>query len=257
MNNKIQVMIKDFVKHYSETRKVKTKWEEPLVAYADAMDSMFYNLKSVVGTLHALPEDLLPEGKTVVTYFIPFAKGIIESNIKGKESSEIWARAYVETNQLILDLNIFVKDELEKLGCKTEITPATHNFDSEKLISNWSHRHVAFIAGLGTFGINNMLITDKGCCGRIGSFITDLKIQPTKRKDGENCLYKHTGQCKKCVDRCVNDALTVGGFDRHKCYEMCLYNAKLYLDLGLCDVCGKCLVDIPCSSLNPLKSTLS
>lgn len=256
MNNKIQSMIKEFVKHYSETRKVQTKWEEPLIAYANTMDSMFYNLKSVVGPLHAMPRELLPEGKTVVAYFIPFGKGVVESNITGKESSEIWARAYIETNQLILDLNIFIKEELEKLGYKTEITPATHNFDSKKLISNWSHRHVAFIAGLGTFGINNMLITDKGCCGRIGSFITDLKIEPTKRRDGENCLYKYSGTCKKCVDRCVNDALTVDGFDRHKCYEMCLYNAKQYPDIGLCDVCGKCLVDIPCSLVNPMKSTL-
>ena len=52
----------------------------------------------------------------------------------------------------------------------------------KNLISDWSHRHVAVIAGLGKFGLNNMLITDNGCCGRVGSFITDLKIEPTKRK---------------------------------------------------------------------------
>ena len=65
-----------------------------------------------------------------------------------------------------------------------------------------------------------MIITDSGCCGRIGSFITDLKMEPTKRGNGENCLYKHMNVCKKCVDRCVNNALDVAYFNRNKCYEM-------------------------------------
>ena len=254
MNNKVQLMIKQFVKHYSETRDVKTKWKEPLVAYADATDDMFYNLKNVVSPSHALPKDFLPEAKTVVAYFIPFDEIIVKSNIVGKESSQIWAKSYIETNQLILDLNTFIKSELHKSGYESNIIPATHNFNEKKLISDWSHRHVAFIAGLGKFGLNNMLITDSGCCGRIGSFITDLKIEPTKRENGENCLYKHMNVCKKCVDRCVNNALDVDYFDRNKCYDMCLYNAELHSDVGLADVCGKCLVNIPCSTINPLKN---
>ena len=60
--------------------------------------------------------------------------------------------------------------------------------------------------------------------------------------------------CKKCVDRCVNNALKVDCFDRHKCYEMCLYNANVHLDIGLSDVCGKCLVNVPCSTINPLQN---
>jgi len=254
MNIEVEKIIKQFVKHYSETRDIQTKWKEPLVTYADAKDKMFYNLKEVVSPSHALPTDFLPEAKTVVTYFIPFDESVVKSNIEGKESSKVWAKAYIETNQLILDISIFIKSELEKLGYKSTIIPATHNFDSERLISDWSHRHVAFIAGLGTFGLNNMLITDSGCCGRVGSFITDLWIEPTKRSSVENCLFKQMNICKKCVDRCVNSALKVDSFDRHKCYEMCLYNAEIYSDIGLSDVCGKCLVNLPCSTINPVKS---
>jgi epoxyqueuosine reductase QueG len=99
-----------------------------------------------------------------------------------------------------------------------------------------------------------MLITDKGCCGRIGSFITDIKIEPTKRKNEENCLYKHMKICQKCVKRCVNNALKNDSFDRHKCYEMCLYNDKFHSNImDLTDVCGKCLVSLPCSTTNPVK----
>jgi len=254
MNDKVETMIKEFVEYYRETRKVETSWKEPLVAYADVMDEMFLNLKEIVSPSHVMPKDLLENAKTVVTYFIPFDEVIVNSNIEGKESSKIWAKAYIETNKLISDLNIHIKNELQKLGYSSNIIPATHNFDEKKLISDWSHRHVAFIAGLGKFGLNNMLITENGCCGRVGSFVTDLKIEPTKRKDGENCLYKHMNICKKCVDRCVNDALKIDSFNRHKCYEMCLYNAKFHSDIDLSDVCGKCLVNVPCSTVNPLKT---
>jgi epoxyqueuosine reductase QueG len=62
---------------------------------------------------------------------------------------------------MILNLNIFIKDQLEKVGFKSNVLPATHNFNEETLISDGSHRHVAVIAGLGIFGLNNMLIIKK------------------------------------------------------------------------------------------------
>jgi epoxyqueuosine reductase QueG len=253
MIDKLQLIINQYIKHYSDTREIKTKWNEPLVAYADAHDSMFYDLKDIVSPSHALPTDLLIEAKTVVTYFIPFDEAIVKSNIKGRTCSKAWVDAYTETNQLIADLNVYLKNELYKLGYKSNIIPPTHKLDSDHLFSNWSHRHVAFIAGLGKFGLNNMLITESGCCGRIGSFVTDLKIEPTIRKTEENCLYKLMNICNKCSDRCPNNALTVDYFDRQKCYEMCMYNDKFLTDDGKSDICGKCLVNLPCSMINPLK----
>lgn len=222
-----------------------------MIAYANAFDNEFIKLKELVSPTHALPHDFLSNAQTVVTYFIPFNDDIVKSNINDRYSSKEWSIAYIETNKLILDLNTFIKAELEKLGFNSNIIPATHNFDTKKLISDWSHRHAAVIAGLGTFGINNMLITDKGCCGRVGSFITNMKLEFTQKKKTENCLYKSMNICRKCVDKCVNDSLKIDSFDRHKCYEMCLINDKFHSDLGIVDVCGKCLVGLPCSEKNP------
>jgi len=33
-----------------------------------------------------------------------------------------------------------------------------------------------------------------------------------------------------------------------------MYNDKFHLDDGTSDVCGKCLVNLPCSMKNPLKN---
>jgi len=229
-------------------------WQEPLIAFAAADDEWFTNLKETISSTHILPTDLLADAQTVITYFIPFSKDIATSNVEGRESSREWAVAYIQTNQLILDLNLHIQDKLCQQGSDTSILPATHNFDPKKLISDWSHRHVAFIAGLGTFGLNNMLITEKGCSGRLGSLVTNLKLQPGLRSNRQNCLYKLQGLCKKCVERCVNGTLTETSYDRHLCYDMCLHNAELFNTLGLADVCGKCLVNLPCSFINPTRT---
>ncbi|WP_066506730.1 epoxyqueuosine reductase [Abyssisolibacter fermentans] len=253
MKEKIRDLIKQYVKEYSDREEIKTRWKEPIVKFSSADDEMFIKLKEIVSPTHALPKDFLEDAQTVISYFLPFEESIANSNIEGKYSSKEWAIAYVETNELILKLNSYIKEQLEDLNYKSTIIPATHNFDKNSLISDWSHRHVGYIAGLGKFGLNNMLITDKGCCGRVGSIVTNLKIVPSKRNDREYCLFKSKGICKKCVQRCVNDALKIDSFDRHKCYEILLYNDELYPDLGLTDACGKCCVNLPCSFNNPVK----
>jgi epoxyqueuosine reductase QueG len=253
MKEKVGNIIKEFVFSYQNNEDISTKWKEPLIAYADADDIMFSKLKEAVSETHLLPHDLLDDAETVVAYFLPFEEYIPNSNIENRHSSKEWATAYIETNKIIAEINKHLKEKLQESGYSLEVVPATHNFDTEKLMSDWSHRHVAYIAGLGKFGLNNMLITEKGCCGRIGTVVTNIKIQPTTRQDKENCLYKHNGSCKKCVDRCVNNALKLDEFNRHLCYEMCLTNGETYKDMGLADVCGKCLVKLPCSFRNPVK----
>lgn len=244
--------ITGFVARYQQVHHTDTCWRMPLVGYATASDPVFHTLRSVVRPTHVMPTDLLEEANTVVAFFLPFDEETIKSNVKGETSSRKWVQVYLETNNLIRDLGLHMKSRLEGLGHAAISTPVTHSFDPEELISDWSHRHVAFIAGLGQFGLNNMLITEKGCCGRLGSLITSANIEPDTRGETEACLYRHNGKCMKCTERCVNEALFEKRFDRHKCYEMCLRNEKIHRPLGKADVCGKCLVDVPCSIMNPV-----
>jgi epoxyqueuosine reductase QueG len=253
MKENIIGMIGDYVRDYSESRRIPGLWLEPLVAFAAAADPRFRELKITVSPTHAMPEDILTGARTVIVYFIPFEPAVVESNISGEWASPQWAAAYIATNRLILDLNLYLQDKLEKLGFRTAILPATHNFDAQRLISDWSHRHIARIAGLGSFGLNNMLITEKGCCGRLGSIVTTLEVAPDLREPVEYCLFKSKGSCRKCVDKCVGEALAAAGFDRKTCYERCLENAARYRELGLADVCGKCLVGLACSTRNPVQ----
>jgi epoxyqueuosine reductase QueG len=230
-----------------------SSWQTPLVGFADARDPRFSELKRVVRPSHGLPGDLLPGARTVVAYFLPFDPVIPRSNHRGRFSSETWAVAYIETNRLIATINGRICDLLEQSGFRGTRLPATHNFDEEQLMSDWSHKHVAWIAGIGSFGHHHMLITDKGCCGRLGSVITDAVIAPTSRQDRNRCLFKHDGSCRKCEQRCPVEALGKDPFGRHACYDRLLENARRHEHLGLADVCGKCAAIVPCSFVDPVK----
>ena len=251
MNELIRGEIERFFNAYERENGVEEIWRQPLVGFAAAGDPLFAVLKSAIGPTHAMPADLLAEAETVVAFFIPFTKQLAASNAGGETASREWALAYIRTNRLINDVGAHMKTFLEGLGYPTFAAPATHNFDRKKLVSDWSHRHAAFIAGLGRFGVNNMLITDRGCCGRVGSFVTAAPSAANPRNDGEACLFRRKGTCLKCVRQCVNQALRADGFDRFRCYEMCEKNGSRFADIGIADVCGKCVVGLPCSHLNP------
>jgi len=231
------------------------QWETPLIGFADAADPLFQELKTIVGPTHALPRDFLEDAAGVIAFFLPFDRSIVKSNIPDEYSSKLWARAYVETNALIESINHHLHRWFRDQGYASSIIPPTHNFDKTRLISDWSHRHVAYIAGMGRFGLNNMLITEKGCCGRFGTIVTNCPTVANPRPNQEYCLYRHNGTCAKCVERCPAEALTTKGYDRHKCYDMCLINDNRHHDLPLTDVCGKCLTGVPCSFQNPVKIT--
>lgn len=244
--------IQSFVSDYQNNKDINTEWGVPIVGFAAADDPLFAQLKSVVAPTHAVPEDFLTDAKTAIVFFIPFPRSLTVTNKKERMSSKEWAVAYIETNELILQLSLHLKEFFQVKGHLSFTIPATHNWDEEKLISDWSHRHIAYIAGVGNFGLNNMLITDKGCCGRIGSFITAAVIEPDTRDDQASCLYKFDGTCKMCAKKCVNEALFEDSFDRFKCYDMLLENVDEHSSIGYADVCGKCLVGVPCSHNNPV-----
>lgn len=245
--------IKNVMSDYEGREEVSSRWKEPVIGFASCEDSTFEVLKKVANPLHLSPYDINPEGKTVITYFLPFDEEIPNSNVADRNSSQKWAKAYVETNILIQLINDHLIEYLTEMGYRTNKLPPEQNMDYEKLTSVWSNRHVGYIAGLGKFGINNMLITSKGCCGRLGNVITSLYIKPTQRSEDEFCLNKAGYNCTKCLDRCVNGALSLEHFDRHKCFEMCTENGEIYSSFGSAEVCGKCLVDLPCSFKNPVK----
>jgi epoxyqueuosine reductase QueG len=248
----IETIIQTIV-DYEKVNQLSKIWKKPIIRIIPAADENLKIVKKAVSSRHLLPHDILPDAKSIISFFIPFQKEIMESNIKGTTASEEWAIAYIKTNDLIKTINDNIEILMEKNGYKTGKIPATHNFDKDSLICNWSHRHIAYIAGIGTFGINNMLITKNGCCGRLGSIIINYELKEYGKinKVKEKCLHKLYGTCGICQKKCVANVYEGNTFNRFKCYKQCLENVTYHEKTGYADVCGKCLVGLPCSIKEP------
>jgi len=255
-------MVQSYVREYQKKADITSKWGETLVGFADANHPDIYKLKESISEKHVMPNEVLEKATIIIAYFIPFTKELADTN---KEAGDIasleWARTYEETNAMLGQLNRYLIKELRKMGYKAVVTKEATTFDRDRLMSNWSQRHIARIAGLGTFGINNMLISQKGCCGRYSTVVTNLDVEPDDIIEEEYCLYKSKGICGVCVKHCPSGALTLNGYDRNKCFQVCMKNAEIYRDFGSSyhdesgqgvnstgsEVCGKCVVNVPCS----------
>ncbi|MEN6292472.1 MAG: epoxyqueuosine reductase, partial [Methanobacterium sp.] len=113
-------------------------------------------------------------------------------------------------------------------------------------VSNWSERHVAFIAGLGTFSLNYSLITNLGSAGRFGSVITDLEFEPNSRPYQE--IDEYCTKCGECIDRCPPLAINEKGKNAESCSKFLDKILKLNKPrYG----CGKCQTAVPCEYQNP------
>jgi len=225
-----------------------TGYREPLLRFAPADDPRFLELRRIVEPTHMLPHDLLPGARSVVAFFLPFARWVVEANAQHREQvAPEWAMAYVETNALIGRITARLIESLAEQGVSAAAQPATHNFDPVSLVCRWAHKSVAVIAGLGSFGLHQMVITDAGCAGRFGSLVLDADLPTAPVEPGQRCLYFHDGSCLECVRRCPVGALDAGRpLDKQRCRHHQKAVAQKYGVVSPADVCGKCAIG-PCS----------
>jgi epoxyqueuosine reductase QueG len=231
-------------------------WRRPLLATAP-VDARFDTLRRIAAPDHLHPHDLLPTGRSVIVFFIPFRKELPRENRAGDRPCRNWGLAYVQTNDLINRLSQALAGLLGARGFACGLTPATHNFDEEQLVARWSHKHLGHLVNIGRFGTHHMLITPAGCAGRLGSLVTaaDLGENPLV-ETRQACLLKAGRACGLCVAACPVTALTTEGFERRRCWERLKENRdglEYFSDLPeTTHVCGKCAAMMPCSFANPV-----
>ena len=259
--NLLEEEIEKFIQQYRRIHHCATQWGKPLVGFASIYEPVIQNMKGLVGPSHMEPQEVLPGATVILSYYLPFTPKLAKTNRQDfSHASPQWAQAYEETNRMFMSLNEYLMDVLQEKGYTGVVPSEAYRFDRKKLISNWSQKHIAYAAGLGTFGIHKLLITPRGCCGRFSSIVTDLDVECTGPMTEELCLYKKNGSCGKCMAHCPVHALEVDAFHREKCYGLLLENAHIYRQYGNSyedrsrgsenigsEVCGKCITSSPCS----------
>ena len=225
-------------------------FDSPLVGVAAVSDPLFERLKQpdAIGPNHLSPQEWLPESLSVISFFLPFTDVVRASNRQSGLPSQEWLYGRIEGQAFICALCKMLVEQLQKAGFQA-IAPAIESrFTVIDRRSNWSERHVAFIAGLGTLSLNRSLITKVGSAGRIGSVVTSLELPPTLRyytEIEENCSH-----CGACIRRCPPVAINEQGKDHAVC--------SAYLDGILKQFtprygCGKCQTAVPCEAEIPTK----
>ena len=223
-------------------------FDQPLLGVARASDSLWKIMKEpdIIGPHHLTPKEWLPGANSVISYFLPFTEGIRISNRLEGLPSKKWLYGRCEGEMVNNDLRHLIIDIIEAANGNA-LAPALDNrFIVNNHVSNWSERHVAFIAGLGTFSLSHSLITDLGTAGRFGSVVVDLEIEPKLRKYQK--VDEYCAKCGTCIDRCPPQVISENGKDKEYCsqylYKMLELNKPRY-------GCGKCQTAVPCEYRNP------
>jgi epoxyqueuosine reductase QueG len=248
---RIRHEIRTFVASFANERGTATTWLEPLVGFVDASDPGFEEVRRQLGPRHALPRDLMPDAASAIALFVPYTNEVGRANRPGELAARSWCVAFDETRQLLIALGEQLRSSLDNRGDRLTAIPESHAFHPGRVAADWSHKHVAVLAGLGRPGYHNMLITARGCFGRVWSYLTDVPLASDPRTVHEPCLRRAGQACASCVERCVGAALLDDRYDRHACYAQCLKNEDRYPELPVTDLCGKCMVAVPCAHVDP------
>lgn len=221
------------------------------VASCNAGDRIWEELKGLHPWMK-VPGELLPGARGAIVFALPMSSEAVLSNAKGEDPSFEWLRDYVAANEILWRVAVKLASILEDYGYRSLPMRPTHDFDGENLRASWSHRHAGFACGLGTFGLNNLLITAMGCAVRLNSVITEASVEEGPRPEFEYCLAKRGRGCDACSRNCPVGALEDWPLGKWKCYEKLMESAKRAVHIGYADACGKCSAGVPCSTGIPL-----
>lgn len=238
-------------------------YERPLMGFAAADDDFFYKFKesSIIGEHFGMPRQWLPEAQTIISFFLPFSRTVKLGNRRDKSfPSNEWLHGRIEGQAFLNKLCAYLNSEIIAQGYKSVAPSMDKRFwaktgpgkDAQPsdltFTSNWSERHVAFVCGLGTFGLSKGLITPRGVAGRFGSIITDLYLQPSPRV--YDTINQYCIMCGTCIKNCPVQAISIEQGKNHQiCSDFLDVTREKYKPrYG----CGKCQTRVPCEGRIPI-----
>jgi epoxyqueuosine reductase len=181
------------------------------------------------------PRAIFPEAQTVIVIGLPVNLPIVET------APSIWYYELYRTVNTLLDTNGYrIATFLNGEGFSSAAVPrdgyGSITILKDKPVAFFSHRHAAYLAGLGNFGINNTLLTKKfGPRVRFTSIFTAAEIPPDPLMEDPLCT-----QCLRCVNVCPVKAIGGNGYplgliDKKTCATRSEALSKRYISpCGLC-----------------------
>lgn len=258
--------LEEAIRHLFFATGANAFFDEPTIRVARADDEWFVRYKTVIGERHWTPQEAMAAGgcdgvaKSVVSWSYPNSHEARVTNRQETERPSLhWARVRSFGDIASQNLRIHLCRWLEERGVKA-VAPFLH--DDYKaavthLCSCWSERHVAFVAGLGTFGLSGGLITERGIAHRLASIVLDVELPADERPYGDDILGWCT-RCGACIRRCPAGSVgkSLEERDKTKCKNWALEHIvperdKTYGWMDLSLGCGLCQTGVPCEHHRP------
>ncbi|MCK4285362.1 MAG: 4Fe-4S binding protein [Candidatus Lokiarchaeota archaeon] len=247
-----------------------------VIGFSSGDDPIFDEYKDIIGKFHLTPKEIFSKfcdknnisstlkDLSIVAFVLPINEKTKKENYEYSKTmpSERWAHTRLYGEQFNVKLQKYLVQELKKEGI-IAVAPQTENYlfkvhkkhENGVWASTWSHRHMLFASGLGSFGLSDGFINVRGKAMRCGSIIVDYKL-PSDASKRPTDPYEYCTECGDCVQRCPVNAISFESrHDKQKCYlhvdSTVPYIKKNY---GI-DIygCGLCQVSVSCSSGFPGK----
>lgn len=152
------------------------------------------------------PQSIYPEAETVVVIGLPVQLPIVET-----APSIYYHELYKTVNSVLDEKTYEISNFITNKGYPSIYLPRDGYGDIdiilERPLAFFSHKHAAYLAGLGAFGANNVLLTQQfGPRVRFTSIFTTAKIEADPIDGGDLCT-----RCLACVNKCPVNALNMEG----------------------------------------------
>jgi epoxyqueuosine reductase len=156
------------------------------------------------------PQNVMPGTRTVVVIGLPVTLPILETT-----PSVLYHELYRTINGLLdqyaYRIALFLEEEGHSSVGITRDGYVSLEVLRERPVAAFSHRHAAYLAGLGTFGVNNTQLTERyGPRVRFASILTTAEIEPDAVMKKDLCIH-----CMRCAGHCPVRAIDGGDYPEH------------------------------------------
>jgi epoxyqueuosine reductase len=182
------------------------------------------------------PQSIYPEARSVIVIGLPVTLPVVET-----APSILYHELYNTVNILLDQYTYRLATFLTERGHPSMFIPRDGYGSGLVLRDNpvafFSHRHAALLAGLGTFGVNNTLLTPEyGPRVRFGSVFSTAVLPPDPLIEEELCT-----RCMSCVRMCPAGALDEADYPDGLTNKMACLSHNIALGTRYISPCGICI----------------
>jgi len=182
-----------------------------------------------------IPWRLSTELPRAVVMVYPLVRGVLDT-LRGAPN-HLYFHHYRQVNNLLDREALAMAAQLEAQGYRALPIAASQTLDADDLTAHISHRHMAFVAGLGHRGKNNLLVTPQfGAAVRLVTVLTDAPLDVgTPAPSDSGC-----GACTACRKACPASAIgnTPDDFNLDACIRQVSQFRKLpRIGQRICGLC--------------------